>query len=210
MSTVRQIGTLVVYENARVRVRRDDVVFPGELPGDYTVIETADFALVVPLDGDGVWLVEQYRYPIGRRSWEFPQGTWPIAPIAPIVPIAPIAPDRASHRETFPGGVRGELRELAEHELLEETGFRAGHLEPLGAFFTGCGYSAQRVHPFLATGLRPGRPRREATEADMVLRRFALEDVRAMIAAGTIVDIYTVAAFGLVQSRLATVSTAAP
>jgi 8-oxo-dGDP phosphatase len=201
VSAVRQIGTRVVYENARVRVRRDDVVFPGELPGDYTVIETADFALVVPLDGDGVWLVEQYRYPIGRRSWEFPQGTWP---------IEPTEPDRASHRETFPGGVRGELRELAEHELLEETGFRAGHLEPLGAFFTGCGYSAQRVHPFLATGLRPGRPRREATEAGMVLRRFALEDVRAMIAAGTIVDIYTVAAFGLVQSRLATVSTAAP
>ena len=26
---------------------------------------------------DGFWLVEQYRYPIGRRTWEFPSGGWP-------------------------------------------------------------------------------------------------------------------------------------
>ena len=33
--------------------------------------------LVIPYTGEGFWLVQQYRYPVGGRAWEFPQGGWP-------------------------------------------------------------------------------------------------------------------------------------
>ena len=33
-------------------------------------------AVIVPLDGDHVWLIEQHRHPVGARFWEFPQGAW--------------------------------------------------------------------------------------------------------------------------------------
>jgi hypothetical protein len=58
-------------------VREDEVVLPDGRPGVYFVVDKPDFALVVPREDDGsLWLVEQYRYPVGRRSWEFPQGSW--------------------------------------------------------------------------------------------------------------------------------------
>ena len=31
--------------------------------------------LVIPVEGDGFHLVEEYRYPIGKRTWNFPQGS---------------------------------------------------------------------------------------------------------------------------------------
>ena len=38
-------------------------------------MDTADCSLVIPVDGDRVHLVEQYRYPVGGRRWEFPSGS---------------------------------------------------------------------------------------------------------------------------------------
>ncbi|MFF3500665.1 hypothetical protein [Streptomyces sp. NPDC003247] len=37
-------------------------------------MDKPDFVLVVPRERDGFHLVEQYRYPVGGRFWEFPQG----------------------------------------------------------------------------------------------------------------------------------------
>ena len=35
------------------------------------------FVVIVPVEDDGrVHLVEQYRYPVKGRYWEFPQGSW--------------------------------------------------------------------------------------------------------------------------------------
>ncbi len=45
--------------------------------GTYGVVEKPDFALVVPWDGERFHLIEQFRYPISRRCWKFPQGSWP-------------------------------------------------------------------------------------------------------------------------------------
>jgi hypothetical protein len=41
--------------------------------GTYTVVDSADIALIVPVGGDRLHLVEQYRHPVGGRRWEFPQ-----------------------------------------------------------------------------------------------------------------------------------------
>jgi hypothetical protein len=69
--------TREAYRNKWITVREHDLIYPDGSTGMYGVVEKPDFALVIPQDGDGQFcLVEQYRYPVGRRAWEFPQGSW--------------------------------------------------------------------------------------------------------------------------------------
>ena len=58
-------------------LREDDIRRPDGSPGIYGVVDKPDYALVMPYDGHRFRLVEQFRYPLGERRWEFPQGTAP-------------------------------------------------------------------------------------------------------------------------------------
>src|ERR1700747_3903673 len=93
---VRMLGSGVVYEDSWMRLRRDEIERRDGSRGTYAFIEKHDFALVIPAENDGFHLVEEYRYPIGRRTWSFTQGGWP-------------------HGET------GEPEELARLQLAQET-----------------------------------------------------------------------------------------
>jgi hypothetical protein len=76
IGTVERLGTRVVYTNPWMTVREDRVLRDDGSSGIYGVVEKPDFALVVPREQDGFWMVEQHRYPVDRRAWEFPQGSW--------------------------------------------------------------------------------------------------------------------------------------
>ncbi|MGH3869630.1 MAG: NUDIX domain-containing protein [Pseudonocardiaceae bacterium] len=77
-------------------------------------------------------MVEQYRYPVSHRSWEFPQGTLP-------------------NRED------GDPAALARRELAEETGLRAGRLDRLGYLYPAKGMSSQAFTVFVADHLEAGK-----------------------------------------------------
>lgn len=64
----------IVYSNRWMRVREDHIQRADGSPGLYGVVDKPDFSLVVPVDATGFHIVEQYRYPVGARYWEFPQG----------------------------------------------------------------------------------------------------------------------------------------
>ncbi|MCJ1704257.1 MULTISPECIES: NUDIX hydrolase [unclassified Rathayibacter] len=170
---VEQLSTRVAYETPWIRVREDEVRWPGGVEGVYSVVERADYALIVPRERDGFWLVEQYRYPIGRRTWEFPSGGWP---------------------HDSPGG---DAEALARAELREETGLRAGRLRPLGRLSEADGFVAQSFDVFLAEDLEHGEPEREETEQDMRQQWFPDAEVAAMVRSGAIVGTSDVAALGL-------------
>ena len=70
---IRQLSTRVVYRNQRMTLREDQVERLDGSQGTYAVIDKPDFALIIPTENDGFHLVEQYRYPTGRRMWEFPR-----------------------------------------------------------------------------------------------------------------------------------------
>ncbi|MGH3610838.1 MAG: ADP-ribose pyrophosphatase, partial [Pseudonocardiaceae bacterium] len=61
-------------------VREDRVRRGDGSSGIYSVVDKPDYALIIPLDDDRVHLVEQYRYPVAARRWEFPAGTAPDRP----------------------------------------------------------------------------------------------------------------------------------
>lgn len=172
--TIRTTSSREVFANEWLRLREDGIEYPDGTPGTYTVVEKRDFALVIPRAEEGFWLVQQYRYTVGSREWEFPQGGWPT-------------------------GADGTPHELAARELAEETGFRAGTMIQLGRLFAAYGFSGQSYDIFLATDLVPGEPDREHTESDMVHRWFPEPEVRDMIRRGDLRDAHSVAALALLD-----------
>jgi 8-oxo-dGTP pyrophosphatase MutT (NUDIX family) len=173
---IRMLASGVVYEDTWMRLRRDQIERRDGSRGTYAFVQKRDFALVIPAEDDGFHLVEEYRYPIGRRTWSFPQGGWP-------------------HGET------GEPEELARLELAQETGLRARELVRLGGLHVAHGITDQAGHYFLATGLEPGTPEREAEEQDMRQAWMPRARFEEMIDAGLITDDSTVAAYALLLLR---------
>jgi 8-oxo-dGTP pyrophosphatase MutT (NUDIX family) len=170
---VEQVSSRVVYANHWMSVREDEVRRADGSLGVYGVVDKPDFALVVPVEDDGsLWLVEQYRYPVRRRAWEFPQGSW----------------------GTGAGGSRADL---AAAELREETGLVAAELRLLGHLHEAYGFCSQGFDVYLAVGLRSGPTAREATEQDMRHRRVAREEFVRMVRDGDVVDAPSLAAYGL-------------
>ena len=105
----RSIVTLAsreVYRNHWMRVREDEILRSNGEKGVYGVVEKHDSAIILPIDEGRIWLVEQFRYTIGERALELPQGGW--------------------EREI------DDPEELARGELKEETGLEATGLTQTG------------------------------------------------------------------------------
>ncbi len=173
---IEQVSSRVVYQNAWMTVREDDIVRADGSAGIYGVIEKPTSALIVPFENDGFWLVEQYRYTVGARCWEFPQGT---------------LPDRAE----------GEPSALARHELSQETGLHAARLRQLGRFYHAYGMASQLCNAFLATELSadPDAAAPDPEESDLVAKWFPRGEFEAMLRDGRIVDLATIGAYGLLM-----------
>lgn len=171
------LSSRIAYRNRWLRLREDIIRRPDGSEGLYGVVERDDFAVIVAVDdNDCIAMVEQYRYPVGRRMLELPMGMWEDDPDA----------DPAA---------------LAAGELAEETGLRALHLVEIGILFQGAGYSTQKGHVFHATGLSQGGTRREASEADMVARMVPRAEVERLIGEGGITCAVTIAALAITRAR---------
>ncbi len=169
---IRRLSSRVVYENPWMTVREDEIVRPDGSRGMFGVIDKPDFALVIPAEKGGFHLVEEYRYPIGRRTWSFPQGT-------------------------MPGREPADPEYLARRELAEETGLQAGELVHLGFFHCSHGMSRQGCNAYLATGLTHGRAEREHEEQDMRQAWVPRDTFEQMLTSGAITDDSTMAAYML-------------
>jgi 8-oxo-dGDP phosphatase len=169
---IRQLTSRVVYRDEWMSLRVDDIERPDGSRGVYSVVDKRDFALIIPVEGDGFHLVEEYRYPVGGRYWSFPQGG-------------------------FAAGHDGTPAEMARAELAEETGYTAGRLDHLGRLFGAHGTSSQGYDVFLATDLTQGPPSREHEEQDMRHSWVSRSSFEALIRDGQIKDDSTLAAYAL-------------
>ncbi|KAA9162084.1 NUDIX hydrolase [Amycolatopsis acidicola] len=172
MDPIRQLSSREVYRNSWMTVREDGIRRPDGTDGIYGVVDKPDYALVIPLDGDRLHLVEQYRYPLGLRRWEFPQGT-------------------------APGLADMDATELAARELREETGLVAGRMTDLGLLDVAPGMSSQRGRVFLATELTAGPHEREHEEQDMRTGWFSRTEFEKLITRAEITDAQSIAAYTL-------------
>jgi len=170
----RSIITLAsreVYRNPWMRLREDEILRSNGSRGIYGVVEKDDAAIILPIDRGRVWLVEQFRYTIQERALELPQGGWEMEVESP--------------------------EELARGELKEELGLDAAEMTHLGTLWIAYGFTRQRQHVFLATGLTPTDKEPDPEEHDLTVHTVTLEEFERMMLEGVIRDNCTLSAWGL-------------
>lgn len=143
MEDGNRVSTKRVYTGRVLNLDIDTVRFPDGSVGELEIIRHSGASAVVPFLSDpaGVdpqlLLIRQYRYAAGGYMYEIPAGR--------------LDPD--------------ELPEACAHrELREETGCTAERMQRLFTMFTTPGFTDERIHVFMATGLTQGALHREADE----------------------------------------------
>jgi ADP-ribose pyrophosphatase len=150
-----------VYTGRVVSLDVDTVRYPDGSVGELEMIRHPGASAVVPFlsdpndDDPQVLLIRQYRYAAGGYMLEVPAG------------------------RLDPGE---NPKDCAVRELKEETGCTADHVDYLTTIYTTPGFTDERIHLFMATGLTPGETKHEADEflepQPMPLSR-ALERIQA-------------------------------
>lgn len=171
------VSTERLHTGRIVNLDLDTVRFPDGSTGRLEMIRHPGASAVVPLldpldDPDPrVVLIRQFRHAAEAFIWEIPAGR-----------LDP-----------------GESPEAcAARELEEETGMRAGRLDRLTTIYTTPGFTDERIHLFLATGLGEGAQAREADEfMEVETRRWS--EVMALIERGDVVDGKTLVSLMFVQ-----------
>lgn len=122
------ISSQLKYSGRIVNLRIDTVVLKDGTEAIREVIEHRPCAVVVPYleKSDEIVMIEQYRDAVRQPMLEVPAGMH--------------QPDET-------------LEDCARRELLEETGYEAGKLQSLGAYYTSPGFTDEQHYLYLATQL---------------------------------------------------------
>jgi ADP-ribose pyrophosphatase len=169
MSDDARIKSKRIYTGRVISLDVDTVRFPDGTTGELEMIRHPGASAIVPFLSDPagadpqMLLLKQYRYATGGVLYEIPAGR-----------LDP-----------------GELPDAcARRELLEETGCTAESITPLTSMFTTPGFTDERIHLFLATGLTRGEAKREADEF-IEVETVSLSAALEMVERGEIQDAKT-------------------
>ena len=167
-----------LYTGRVLNLDLDTVRFPDGSVGELEMIRHPGASAVVPFVDDpqstnpGVIMIRQFRHAADSYVWEIPAGR--------------LDPDEAPEA-------------CARRELEEEAGMQAASLERLTTIFTTPGFTDERIHLFLATGLTEGTARREADEF-VEVRELPWSDIMRLARQGEIADGKTLVSLLFVES----------
>lgn len=161
-----RVSSRRAYSGKIISLDVDTVRFPDGSQGELEMIRHPGASAVVPFlsdptaDDPQVLLIHQYRYAAEGYLYEIPAG------------------------RLNPGE---QPADCAERELKEETGCSAQRLEHLFTMYTTPGFTDEKIHVFMATGLIAGETKHEADEF-LELQPMLLSRALQMVEAGEIRD----------------------
>lgn len=162
----------IVFRNQWWTYKRDAFELPSGKVGEYNYVSTNGSAMVIPVTGDGHFLlVNQYRYLLERESIEFPCGS---------------VKEGATYEDT------------ARLELQEETGYACGRLLLVGQFNPYNGVTNEMCNVYIARDLRAVSSVPDDTEEFEVLTVTA-DEIDDWIRRGRIWDGMTIAAWHIAR-----------
>lgn len=155
----------------------ENITLPNGVSCDLDLIRHPGASAMVPMpDEKTVILIQQYRHAVGGFIWEIPAGT-----------LDP-----------------GETPEVcAKRELVEEIGFSANILDKLGEITPVPGYSDERIHIYLATGLIPVEQQLDQDEL-LNVHSMPFDKAISMIFSGEIQDSKTINGLLMAKYKLYT------
>lgn len=162
------VSTSDVHIGRVLGLRVDEVAMPGGTTARREVVEHLGAVAIAAVDdGGAVTMIHQYRHPVGRRLWELPAGLIDAPGEEPVA--------------------------TAERELVEEAGLAAGRWDTLVDVAASPGFTDEVVRVFLARDLSEvDREVLGDEEADLVIRKFPLDEAVRMALAGELVNGATV------------------
>jgi ADP-ribose pyrophosphatase len=171
------IKTDRIYTGRVLNLDADTVRFPDGSTGQLEMIRHPGAAAVLPFLDDlsapdpRVVLIRQFRHAADDFIYEVPAG------------------------RLDPGE---SPEDCASRELAEETGYQATRLTRLTTIYTTPGFTDEKIHLFMASGLTAGLHHREADEL-LDLHLLPWSEVIGLIRAGKIVDGKSLIAIMFVQ-----------
>lgn len=170
----QKIGGERLYDGRVVVLEVDRVRLPGGGETLREVVRHRGAAVVLAVRDDGrLLLVRQHRYPVAETLLELPAGT-------------------------LEDGE--DPLHCAARELAEETGCAPASLRRLGTFYSAPGYTDERLHAVLATGLVPAEATPDPDEI-IEVEAHSVDAVLEMISSGGIRDAKTIATVMLARLK---------
>src|SRR6478672_6840427 len=168
-----------IYKGRIFNIRVDEIR-EDDLTYKREIVEHRGSAVIVPLFDDGtVALVRQWRQPAGKHLLEIPAGSL----------------------EVDEDPLTGALRELEE-----EIGCTAASIQHLASFYVSPGFLSEKMHVYLATGLRETAQNLDEDERIDIVRLPLIEAID-LCRSGEIEDAKTIVGLTFTAERLAETGT---
>ena len=158
-----KISSQTLYKGV-LDVKLDEIKLPNGKTGTRIYLKHRGASGILPVQDGYVYLVEQFRYPIGMSTLEIPAG-------------------KREPGQTFLTCARAELK--------QETGLSARCLKEILTFHPCNAFSDEVQHLYVATGLSRGKTDLDEDEFINV-KKIPLKKAYAMIKSGKITDAKTI------------------
>ncbi|MCL2474547.1 MAG: NUDIX hydrolase [Chloroflexi bacterium] len=169
----KTLSSKIIFSGERIQVRVDEVQAKDK-KSKREIVEHKPVVAVIAIDGQNFVLVRQFRKAVEQEVLEIVAGG--------------IEEDESPSQ-------------AAQRELAEETGFMAGKITKLGAFFTTPGFCSEYMYLYLAEQLFPHKLKAEDTD-DITVVHLKAGEFMSLISNGQIKDGKTLAAVALYQAYL--------